>query len=80
MRRKPSPEIAARACEIEHAHACAFCTAPQRDKSQGLALLVLGVELLEDLGFDRDAIRKACDEVLGASAGDSDPRADTTGT
>jgi hypothetical protein len=82
MKRKPRPEIAERSNEIEHALRCAFCTSEQRDKAQALALLMLGIELLEELGFEREKIRAACDKILDTPLPFDlpDPRAETRGT
>lgn len=79
MRRKPNAEIVARAAEIEAALLNCYQTAPGRDKPHALALIVLGIEMLEELGVERERIRAACDKIVDTPP-PPDPRADTTGT
>lgn len=78
MRRRPKPEIADRALEIER---MIRDVSPRNERSHamGLALLLLGIELLEDLGVEHDAIREVFDKALDAKI-PIDPRSDTTGT
>lgn len=78
MRRRPNAEILDRANEIERSLREAS-PRNERTRAQGLALLLVGIEVLEDLGVDHDAIRKVFDRALEAKAPE-DPRSDTRGT